>query len=316
MLQQIKLRNEKKDIYVLNLHGGGVKGCVQLGYLKYLQKILNDNNSNIVDFFDLIVGTSVGSIVGGGLAYGIFPNKLQNIFLDIIPKIFKKRLRIPRYDRKILKNEFLSNIGDPKLYMLPTNFVATAVDVVDDRTHYFKSWEDRDSEMSLLDTILCSSAAPYYFGKYIDESGMVWLDGGVGMNNNPILVTLTECFRQNWINSEHTVNIISIGTGFAPENIKPYSVKNWTFVDELLYYANIFNGGRARTQLSFEIESYIKAMRIPNLNLYSINAPMDKKYNILDGVKYMNYYNEFGLNLEYTLESDMLTNQIEKTLKL
>ena len=54
---------------VLVLKGGGVRGIIQLEALEILERFYN---KPIYQIFDLIVGTSVGSIIGGILATGIY----------------------------------------------------------------------------------------------------------------------------------------------------------------------------------------------------------------------------------------------------
>lgn len=305
-------RNKNNNLYILSLQGGGVKGCIQVAYLKLLQEYLKKYKTTIYDFFDLIVGTSVGSIIGGCLAYGVSPNTLQSIFKSMIPKIFKKRLWVPRYDRQVLINEFRSNIGEPLLLNLLTNYIATSVDICSDKTHFFKSWEDKDSRELLLNVILKSSAAPYYFGRYEDEycPECVWLDGGVGTNNNPVMIALVETFRQNLLEN-YNVNIVSVGTGCTDETTTYKIASNWNNLKEVLYYLDFKDGGRARSQISRESEIYIQSMNLPALKLHSINSVIDKKYDLMDGVKYIDYYNDLGLEFYNSPENKILLQNID-----
>ena len=52
---------------ILSLDGGGIRGALTLGYLKKLETLLREKEGNknllLCDYFDLIGGTSTGSII-------------------------------------------------------------------------------------------------------------------------------------------------------------------------------------------------------------------------------------------------------------
>ena len=55
---------EKKRFQILCLDGGGIKGLFSAAFLAKLEE---DLKINIIDHFDLIVGTSTGGIIALGL---------------------------------------------------------------------------------------------------------------------------------------------------------------------------------------------------------------------------------------------------------
>ena len=70
---------------MLALDGGGIRGALTLGYLERLEAILRERNWNdpdfrLCDYFDLIGGTSTGSIIATGLALGFSVEKLTDIY--------------------------------------------------------------------------------------------------------------------------------------------------------------------------------------------------------------------------------------------
>src|ERR1041384_3003048 len=59
---------------ILSLDGGGVRGVISLAYLERIQAILRERHGpglRLCDYFDLIGGTSTGSIIATGLALGM-----------------------------------------------------------------------------------------------------------------------------------------------------------------------------------------------------------------------------------------------------
>lgn len=166
---------------VLVLDGGGAEGVMQSVVLKEIEE---KANKPIHEVFDLIVGTSVGAILGGIYASGkITAAKSHQLLMENLKKIFKKRIfRVPKYSKKPLTSLLDKELGDRFLMgQCVVPFICTAVNMVDGKTHFFKSWERRDSRIRLVDAIDRSSAAPYFFDSIKDNvSSSVWLDGGIG----------------------------------------------------------------------------------------------------------------------------------------
>jgi patatin-like phospholipase/acyl hydrolase len=78
-------------IYVLEIDGGGSKGLVPV---KFLQRFCQDagiNDAELWKYFDVITGTSVGSILAAGAAYGISLATLETLFVANVPWIFTIR---------------------------------------------------------------------------------------------------------------------------------------------------------------------------------------------------------------------------------
>ena len=98
--------NEKKVALVLS--GGGARGISQLGVLKALE----DNNINV----DLIVGTSIGSAIGGLYSSGYSPKEILENFkqtdwqktLSVTNKYQRENLF---YDQKIIQDNGLLTIS-------------------------------------------------------------------------------------------------------------------------------------------------------------------------------------------------------------
>ncbi len=70
------LSNKTFPKRMLALDGGGIRGALTLGYLQRLEDILRKQHGNnkafrLCDYFDLIGGTSTGSIIASALAIGL-----------------------------------------------------------------------------------------------------------------------------------------------------------------------------------------------------------------------------------------------------
>ncbi|MDX2042126.1 MAG: patatin-like phospholipase family protein [Acidobacteriota bacterium] len=67
--------NEKRPVVGLALGGGMARGCAHVGVLRELER----NDIPI----DLLVGTSVGSLIGGAYAAGLSPDQIEELAMTI-----------------------------------------------------------------------------------------------------------------------------------------------------------------------------------------------------------------------------------------
>ncbi len=70
---------------ILTLDGGGIKGIFSAAVLAHFEE---DLGINIVDHFDLIVGTSTGGIIALGLAIGMKPLDIVEFYINNGKRIF------------------------------------------------------------------------------------------------------------------------------------------------------------------------------------------------------------------------------------
>lgn len=236
-----------KERYVLSLDGGGCRGLYTIYFLLHLQFLFD---YPISDLFDLIVGTSVGSMVGMVLAQvpkkgGTIESKklfdtlkevsckdnLDEIFdKSILDKVFGLCQTSPKYDGKG-KRKILSKYIKPEYqYMknLPVNFAATTWNITKNKSEVVRSYEipgsaclspkgpsgtlksPKSNSWKLLDACDASSAAMCYFPA-VKVNGEIYLDGGTCCSS-PSLIAYTEA-KQLFPND--TIKILSIGTGIC-----------------------------------------------------------------------------------------------------
>ena len=78
---------------LLALDGGGVRGMFTIGVLQELEAQLRDRYKDrdykLCQYFDLIAGTSTGSIIATGLALGMTTAEISAYYKELCPKIFK-----------------------------------------------------------------------------------------------------------------------------------------------------------------------------------------------------------------------------------
>jgi hypothetical protein len=289
---------------ILVIDGGGAKGIIPVTVLKKMESKLD---KPLHEAFDLVVTTSVGSIIGGVLCSGKMDmNKLQELMLESLPVVFEKRIRVPfiqpKYTRKPLVKILEDYIGkETQMKDCKTKFMCTSVNMVDGRTHFFKSWEEKDGQLNLIDAINRSYAAPLFFGKIIDkETKSVWLDGGTGSSNTPLLQAYIEIRRQKWWEpcgeKENKICIISLGCGYSRNEIPFEKAYQYLNVRQTLYYMDPVNGGLAREQVSFDQVMWLEDMANTDESLIfqRIDKEISGELNKMDAIEFSHDYKKIG----------------------
>ena len=232
----------KKAYRVLSLDGGGIRGLYTASVLKSLVKNFSDQPAEEKDIgkaFDLIVGTSTGGILAGGLAVGISIHKIvelyykkgKNIFSNPFPPdnivkqlqwAFQSKEKSAN-SNQVLIQELRNIFGDKTMVQIYKEreiaLCITTVNVRDHSPRVFQtphhSLESKEVHHKLVDILLATSSVPVFFpiarisdvnkNKVYED----FVDGGLWANS-PVLVALTEAIR--CAEEKQNIEIISIGT--------------------------------------------------------------------------------------------------------
>jgi len=290
---------------VIVIEGGGAKGPYGSGVLEQLEDRVG---RRIGEFIDLVVGTSVGAVLGSLICTGkISARDLACIVLNELPTIFKKRgwfFPIPKYSHDNYVDCYMKYIG-PDVFMkdLMVKLMCTTVDRCEPKVHYLKSWESKDGELLVTEAVVRSFSAPYFFGATIDPADQkVWMDGGMSYNNLPLIQAYIEILRQGWLNDGGTVHILGIGMG-RPNNSVTFKraskrgILKQT-IDQIRKYMDISDGGLAREMATLEQVRSLEAIChcTPNLTFQWVDHVLPKSLDKMDNVKARHVYYRMGLN--------------------
>lgn len=207
---------------VLSLDGGGIRGLITLSFLCTMERLWG---IRCVDAFDMIVGTSIGSI----LALGMVANgwSAQDMYArcthDSICELFSsdwwwfagsryngrgKRSIIERWLPCVRMNQLATSVR------IPVYNLSKAAPVVLD---------NQCADWCVRDAADASSAAPTYFPPVM-HGGEAWGDGGI-FANNPCMVAVTEA-AQMW--GMDQVRVLSVGTGHETTLIDGKKAASWS----------------------------------------------------------------------------------------
>lgn len=208
----------KKQVNILCIDGGGVRGLVG-AYI--LGRIEEEFGINIYNFFDVYAGTSAGSMIVGALVYGGASGKdlLDKIFLnDNAKELMKQSLKdrifnavqfAPKYSGRYKTEMINQYIGTSKMSETEKLVLIPCYNVTSGRTVFFKSWEKEGEDVNIGDVVNASSAAPSFFPG-IKINNEYYIDGGVSVNNptDSIYADILSLMPGK------SVNILSIGSGY------------------------------------------------------------------------------------------------------
>ena len=232
--------------HILSLDGGGIRGLLTVALLERLERA----RPGFLEQVDLFAGTSTGSILALGLAYGLSPTELRKLYDDQGKSIFHDTLRDnirdlwimrgARYSNKHLKKALTERfcghtLGDLKKKVLVASFDLDNWSVNLDRPRMWKakffhnfSGDDSDAGERIVDVALRSSAAPTYFPTY-----QGYVDGFV-VANNPSMCALAQVLgAEVRAESAELVDaaLLSVGTGlnqrYLPQEDADWGLRQW-----------------------------------------------------------------------------------------
>jgi len=212
---------------ILALDGGGIKGTYTAAVLDQFQQNL-PKKRKLVDYFDLIVGTSTGGIIALGLGNKLSTEKILSIYKDSGPDIFPLANSGPlglvnwmfetKHDPDGLKTSLKNIFGNRTLSECTENIAVTSFDTSNAAPVVFRSrygkGDNRYKDLEIVDIALATSAAPTYFPA-ASAGDTYMIDGGIWANC-PALVGLTEA-KKHFSQELSDVRILSVGTSTEPK---------------------------------------------------------------------------------------------------
>ena len=151
------------DGFTLALGGGGARGWAHIGVARALAA------------HDLkpmrIVGTSMGAVIGAGMAAGRTPEQMEAAARRTsVYRHMRRPGRLAIFDARELLERMVRELGDPRIEELPTPLGVTTYDLVGGRPRLI-------TEGRLVDALEMSIAVPFFLPPRRRADG-VWCDAG------------------------------------------------------------------------------------------------------------------------------------------
>lgn len=206
---------------ILAIDGGGLRGAIPASFLAEVEEQIGDR---VVNYFDLIAGTSTGGLIALGLGLGFPAREILRLYEEWGPQIFaRSRFRLlpagftaPMYDLNRLRQAVEAVFGEAKLGESRCRLLIPSFDAALGKAHLWRAYpgEGLVDDASAVDVALSASAAPVYFQAHRSAGGTPMLDGGV-YANCPVLLALADAVSHlGWRPGE--VRILTLGCAIAP----------------------------------------------------------------------------------------------------
>ncbi|CAM6069004.1 unnamed protein product [Sphagnum tenellum] len=224
-----------RRITILSIDGGGVRGIIPATMLAELESCLqrlDGGDKRLVDYFDLVAGTSTGGLITAMITAPSKENPkrpllsaaevlkyYQNYSSTIFPqlrrpfgRLWKKLVALggPKYKARGFEH-LLSKFFDDDLYLdsTLTSVLIPAFDIKLQQPVFFSSWKARRDPLlnaQLRHVCRATSAAPTYFPpvqfSVVDKTKEPpesreyhMIDGGIAVNN-PTYVAITQAINE------------------------------------------------------------------------------------------------------------------------
>ncbi len=217
-----------KPFRILSLDGGGAKGFYTIGVLRELEAKVGP----LHEFFDLIYGTSTGSIIGTLLAIGENVETVHKLYREHVPRVMKPWL--PSAKTHELCKLAIEVFQDKGFGAVRTGLGIVSTKWIDHEPMIFKA-DARAAHgraatfvpgfgCKLGDAVQAScSAYPFFKRKMvtIHSGDVIELADGGYCANNPTLYAIADATLAYQVQPHH-LQLLSIGVGIYPTPEKSY----------------------------------------------------------------------------------------------
>jgi patatin-like phospholipase/acyl hydrolase len=288
---------EGRPYRVLALDGGGIRGIITAYWLKRLEEELGDRVGNR---FDLIAGTSTGSILACAVALRIPAAEIVELYQahgsEVFPpppscallrllRFLWQGLTTPLYDDAALERVLRTTFGEACFGNLPHRPVVlvTAYDTFSRQAIVFKSTRRRYAHVPLWEAVKASSSAPTYFPAHVTRAlgrRAPLIDGGV-VAKNPTACAIAEALRITADQASGSVPlrdlvVASLGTGQATRPISISKARQWGSIQWVRPLIDVIMDG------GVDAADYIARQLIPQDRYFRFQTCLDKASDAMD----------------------------------
>lgn len=218
-----------RPLRVLTLDGGGAKGFYTLGVLTEIEAMIG---GPLHEKFDLIFGTSTGSIIASLLALGRSVDEILTLYRAHVPTVMSEKTRAGR--TRALTELARTVFGDASFTEVKTGIGVVTAKWLTERPMIFKASVAQAHGragtfvpgfgVSIADAVRASCSAYPFFERTVVKTSkgesIELIDGGY-CANNPTLYAIADAVHA-LKRDRHDIRIVSVGVGVYPEPKPPF----------------------------------------------------------------------------------------------
>ena len=302
---------------ILALDGGGIRGVMTAYWLARLEKKLR---APCADHFDLVAGTSTGSILACAIAMRIpaeqivtlYREKGRDIFTSGVERLwnrfgrtFTQGISAPKYDDHGLEQTLRHALRDTRFADLPPSphLLITSYNVLTRQAVVFKSHKPDHAHIPLWEAAKASSSAPTCFPAHV--TGVLGataplIDGGV-VANNPAACAIAEAVRLNDDKPSgvplRDFVVGSFGTGESTRPITVKQAREWGPIEWAIPVIHVLMDGNV------DATGYIAKQLLTPGRYIRVNTLLDNAFDDMDDASKTN------IDALLNLAINHLTNQ-------
>lgn len=235
---------------ILSCDGGGIRGLITALLIRDLNR-----RFGFIAKADAFAGTSTGGLIALALADGLPVDSVIDLYRNQGGTIFEPNewfasdadgreqalsraigelgtgpgFRSSQYTNAGLKRLAGKLFGSRRLSDLNRLVVVNSARLWKEQSWVPASFSNAPAnpyrDLPLADAALATSAAPTYFPPYEISAYGYFADGGT-FANNPAMTALAEALGGRYASGVDDVHVLSLGTGQAPEGIRPAAVSD------------------------------------------------------------------------------------------
>ncbi|MGM0674019.1 MAG: patatin-like phospholipase family protein, partial [Spirochaetota bacterium] len=332
-------RLRRKEIRILSIDGGGIRGLVPAMVVEALEGHMQDRKRPypLYRTFDVISGSSTGALIALGLTAPAEPGKssqrapalltgadVVKLYRQKGPIIFpaaERTLRSrfshafrPKYDSEPFEGVLQEVYGERTMKELLCEVVVPTYDTVHRRPRLFKRRPARGSKevqnFYVRDVARAAAAAPTYFAPAkvvpIPDNGYGYslVDGGV-FANNPALMAYIEA--RKLFPRARRFTIVSLGTGIVDRPYPHETVSKWGYMD---WMSSIRGTPLLGMMMDGQSDNALYLLqRLPGVELHRFDFHLEQGHTFMDDTSEENFtfLEERGRRLVRQNENDLKT---------
>jgi patatin-like phospholipase/acyl hydrolase len=207
---------------ILSCDGGGIRGLIPAVWLSALEGRVGSLDRR----FDLVAGTSTGSILAGAIGVGLPMPSVVDLYVRRGPEVFlsgwrlwlnrfgrtfRQGLSAPKHSSKGLRKTLREGMGSSTLLKhVSTRLMLFGYDTDTPDLKVYKSWREEDGFVKLYEAVCASCSAPTYFAAHRVSGNNAVMDGGIGVFNRSVC-PVAETVRLGVALDD--IVLVSMGTG-------------------------------------------------------------------------------------------------------
>jgi hypothetical protein len=282
---------------ILTIDGGGIKGAFPAAFLAKLEEELGEP---IVDYFDLIAGTSTGGIIAIGLGLGIAAKEIFALYEKNGRRIFPHTLgfALPgvfhaKYAKAALPEVLREVFGDRLLGESRTRIVIPSLNLATEYVHVYKTSHHpglvKDLAVPAVEVALATVAAPTYFPIHLSPEGVPFIDGSVWARNPMGLAVIEAIGILGW--PREAIRVLSLGCTVSHREVTWSSWRTHTSLGTAFWAARL-------SDIFMKAQSSSAIVTAQALlgaeNVFRIDPDMGQHHFTMDGVQHIPLLRRLG----------------------